>query len=187
MRIIGGKCRSLPLKTPKGLQTRPTTDRIKETLFNIIHSELPGSRFLDLFAGSGGIGMEAISRGADWAVFVEKNKDAIRCIEENLKFTGLHTQARLLKMDVLTAIQQLNGQESFDIIFMDPPYGMQLEKQVLIKLKGTSLMAGHTLIIVETDLTTDYTYLDELGYEMIRYKKYKTNAHVFIRPKKITI
>lgn len=183
MRIIGGKCRSLPLKTPKGLHTRPTTDRIKETLFNMINPRLPGSRFLDLFAGSGGIGLEAISRGADFSVFVENNRDAIRCIEENLVFTGLAQQSMLLKSDVLTAIERLNGGKSFDLIFMDPPYGQGHEKKVLEKLKGTTLLGEDTLIIVEADLSTDFSYLEDLGYEMIRYKKYKTNAHVFIMEK----
>ena len=180
MRIIAGKCRSLPLKTPKGLNTRPTTDRIKETLFNIINQDLSGARFLDLFAGSGGIGLEAISRGADYSVFVENNREAIRCIEDNLIFTGLAPQAMLLKTDALSAIKRLDGGKAFDIIFMDPPYGMEHEKRVLEKLKGTSLVSEDTLIIVEADLSTKFDYLNDLGYEMIRYKKYKTNAHIFI-------
>lgn len=184
MRIIGGKCRSLPLKTPKGLNTRPTTDRIKETLFNILNPEIYGSRFLDLFAGSGGIGMEALSRGASECVFVENNREAQRCIEENLNFTGLKAQSVLLKTDVLSAIEKLNGEAAFDLIFMDPPYGMEHEKQVLKKLKDTTLVTEETLIIVEANLATDFSYLTELGYEITRYKKYKTNAHVFIMLKK---
>ena len=87
MRVIAGKARSLRLKTPDGMDTRPTTDRIKETLFNMIQGEIPGCIFLDLFAGSGGIGIEALSRGAAHAYFVENGKEAISCIQENIAFT----------------------------------------------------------------------------------------------------
>ena len=93
MRIIAGTCRSLRLKTPKGLNTRPTTDRIKETLFNILQPQLGNARFLDLYSGSGGIGLEALSRGAKEAVFVENNKEAISCIEENIRFTKMNDRS----------------------------------------------------------------------------------------------
>ena len=89
MRIIAGTARSLPLKTIEGLETRPTTDKIKETLFNMLQNDVPGCYFLDLFAGSGQIGLEAISRGALYAVFIENNRKAMECIKENLKFTRL--------------------------------------------------------------------------------------------------
>ena len=89
MRVIAGKARRLALKTVPGMETRPTTDRIKETLFNILQPEIPDCRFLDLFSGSGGIGIEALSRGAESAVFVEKNPKACTCIRENLTFTKL--------------------------------------------------------------------------------------------------
>ncbi len=94
MRVIAGKARRLLLKTIDGLDTRPTTDRIKETLFNMIQTELPDCRFLDLFAGSGAIGIEALSRGASHAVFVEKNQKAADCIRENLKRTYLEEELR---------------------------------------------------------------------------------------------
>ena len=96
MRVIAGTARRLPLKTPKGKETRPTTDRIKETLFNMLAPLVPGSRFLDLFAGSGQIGIEALSRGADYAVFVEQGREAAECIRENLAFTRLEPKARLI-------------------------------------------------------------------------------------------
>ena len=89
MRIIAGTARSLPLKSIAGKDTRPTTDRIKETLFNILRTDISGSRFLDLFAGSGQIGLEALSRGADYAVFVENNKKAGACITDNIRFTRM--------------------------------------------------------------------------------------------------
>ena len=101
MRVIAGKARRLNLKTIPGIDTRPTTDRIKETLFNILQPELLECRFLDLFSGSGGIGIEALSRGASYAVFVEKNPKAAACIRENLAFTKLAEDGKLLNMDVL--------------------------------------------------------------------------------------
>lgn len=180
MRIIAGTCRSLPLKTPKGMNTRPTTDRIKETLFNIIHSDLYDCRFLDLFAGSGAIGLEALSRGAREAVFIENNKEAIKCIEENIQFTKMAERSKLIKSDVIQGIHSLSSGESFDIIFMDPPYGKEYEKEVLKMLSNSNLADQNTLIVVEADLETDFSYLGDLGFEMKRYKKYKTNAHAFI-------
>lgn len=181
MRIIAGTCRSLNLKTPKGMNTRPTTDRIKETLFNILQPELRGARFLDLFAGSGGIGLEALSRGAKEATFVENNKEAISCIEENIRFTKMTDKSTLLKSDVLSALKRLDGLEPYDIVFMDPPYNQEHEKQVLKALVGTTLLTKDTLIIIEADIKTEFSYLDEIGYELVRYKKYKTNAHAFVR------
>ena len=113
MRVIAGKARRLPLKTIEGLDTRPTTDRIKETLFNILQNDLYDIRFLDIFSGSGGIGIEALSRGAKEAVFVENDRAAVRCIQDNLKFTHLEQQATVLPFDVLAALARLEGQRPF--------------------------------------------------------------------------
>ena len=109
MRIIAGTARSLPLKTIEGMDTRPTTDRIKETLFNMLQNEIPGAYFLDLFAGSGQIGLEAVSRGARYAVFVENNKKACAVIEENIRFTKFDHETKLIQCDVLSAIRSLEG------------------------------------------------------------------------------
>lgn len=181
MRIIAGKARSLPLKTVPGMDTRPTTDRIKETLFNMIHLELPGAAFLDLFAGSGGIGLEAISRGAKRAVFVEQNRKAAACIQENINFTKFNQESVLLCMDVFAALRRMEAKEQFDIVFMDPPYGKLLEKQVLEYFKDSDIITKETLIIVEASLETDFSYLEEFGYELRKVKKYKTNVHAFIQ------
>ena len=121
MRVIAGSARSLPLKTLDTLDTRPTQDRIKETLFNILQADLPGCRFLDLFAGSGAIGIEALSRGARQAWFVEKNPKAAAVIRDNLAFTKLDANARVLETDVISGLSALKSQsEPFDILFMDP-------------------------------------------------------------------
>ncbi len=183
MRVIAGKARSLPLKTVPGMDTRPTTDRIKETLFNILQPELLDSRFLDLFSGSGAIGIEALSRGAAFAVFVEKNPKAAACIQENLKFTRLEKQAAVLKMDVLQALGRLEPEGPFDLIFMDPPYEKGLERMVLEFLQTSPLMDENTLVIVEASKTTDFSYLEEFSMVPVRRKEYKTNAHVFVRRK----
>ncbi|MGN8630569.1 16S rRNA (guanine(966)-N(2))-methyltransferase RsmD [Blautia sp. HCP3S3_G3] len=181
MRVIAGKARRLQLKTVPGLDTRPTTDRIKETLFNILQPELLDCRFLDLFSGSGGIGIEALSRGAQYAVFVEKNPKACACIRENLSFTKLAENGKLLNMDVLQALRSLEHKGVFDCVFMDPPYQQELERQVLEYLRESSIIDENTLIIVEADLKTDFSYAEDLGYCLLRSKEYKTNKHVFLK------
>ena len=184
MRVIAGKARRLPLKTLPGADTRPTTDRIKETLFNILQPELLDCRFLDLFSGSGAIGIEALSRGAQKAVFVEKNPKACACIRENLAFTKLAPDGQVMNMDVLQALRSLEGDGPFDCIFMDPPYGMELERSALEYLSGSALADENTLIIVEAELHTDFSYVEEMGYELTRSKEYKTNKHVFLHKRK---
>lgn len=181
MRVIAGKARSIPLKTIEGQDTRPTTDRIKETLFNMLQSELADCLFVDLFSGSGGIGIEALSRGAKKAIFVEKAPKAVNCIKENLEKTKLMEDAVVMTTDAVSAIYRLEGGEPADFIFMDPPYGQQLEQQVLEALKNSSLADEYTTIIVEADLHTDFSFAETEGYEIIKQKKYKTNQHVFLR------
>ncbi len=184
MRVIAGKARRLNLKTVPGMYTRPTTDRIKETLFNILQPEMLDCRFLDLFAGSGAIGIEALSRGAAEAVFVEKNPKACACIRENLAFTKLAEGGKLLNMDVLQALRSLEAKDAFDCIFMDPPYNQELEKEVLLYLKESETADENTLIIIEAELSTDFSYVTELGYELLRVKEYKTNKHIFLKKRK---
>lgn len=180
MRVIAGSARRLPLKTIEGSDTRPTTDRIKETLFNMIAEWVPGCMFLDLFAGSGQIGIEALSRGAREAVFVEKNPKACVCIEENLKFTKLAENAVLMKTDAVSALRRMDGTKSFDYIFLDPPYGMDLERGVLEYLASSDLLSEGAVVIIEARLQEEFPYIEELGYSVIKTKKYKTNKHIFI-------
>lgn len=181
MRVIAGKARRLLLKTLEGQDTRPTTDRIKETLFNMLNTDMPDCVFLDLFSGSGAIGIEALSRGAGKAVFVEQNPKAVDCIRENLKATRLEESAVVMNCDAVTALRRLEGKDYlFDFVFMDPPYNQELEKQVLEYLTESELIDGYTSIIVEAALDTDFSYLEELGYELIKEKIYKTNKHIFI-------
>lgn len=184
MRVIAGKARRLPLKTVAGEATRPTTDRIKETLFNILQNDLYDIRFLDLFAGSGGIGIEALSRGAAQACFVDNSKAAVDCIRRNLSFTHLESQAEVYSCDVLMALARLEGRPPFQIVFMDPPYGKGLELRVLeyISERRPSYIDAHTMLIIEMALETETDSLEALGYEILRIKEYKTNKHVFLIP-----
>lgn len=181
MRIIAGNKRRLRLRVPAGQEVRPTADRIKETLFNIIQDEVRGSYFLDLFAGTGQIGLEAVSRNARYAVFVEQDRQAAECIRSNIALTKSGQETFFLQKHVISALRFLEGKYQFDIIFMDPPYKSRLEKDVLLYLKDSSLLKEDTLIIVEAAIKTDFSYLNELGYTVVRDKKYKTSRHVFLK------
>ena len=180
MRVIAGSAKRLQLKTLDGMETRPTTDRIKETLFNMISPYIYDSIFLDLFSGSGGIGIEALSRGAKEAVFVEKNPRAMECIKENLKYTKLDKKAMTMTKDVMTALYQLEGEKTFDYIFMDPPYDHSMERQVLELLREHRILRDDGMVIVEASLDTSFTYLEECGFRLVKEKIYKTNKHMFI-------
>lgn len=180
MRVIAGTARRRKLMSLEGKDVRPTTDRIKETLFNILQSGISGSYFLDLFAGSGQIGIEALSRGAAYAVFVDSSKKTCACIENNIQSTHFEETSRLLRMEALPALRSLEGKYTFDYIFMDPPYGQSYEKDVLSYLAKSSLLKEDTVIIVEASLDTDFSYVPKLGLAVTREKRYKTNKHMFI-------
>lgn len=187
MRVIAGKARSIPLKTPKSLRTRPTSDRIKETLFNMLQPYLSECVFLDLFSGSGGIGIEALSRGAKSCVFVENDREAINCLRDNLDKTKMTEEGQIVARDAMTALRLLDGKEVFDCIFMDPPYDKDIEKNVLNYLANSKLINTLSLIVVEASGDTDFDYLDDMGYVLVKQKNYKTNQHLFIRRKKETV
>lgn len=179
MRVIAGKARSMPLVCPKGEGTRPTTDRIKETLFNILQCDVPGSVFIDFFAGSGAVGIEALSRNAKHAYFVENNKEALECIKKNVNFTKLADNATIIARDVRDAIFEIH--DKADIIFMDPPYQSGIEDDVMQLLSKTSFVTDDTIIIIEADINNDLDYLSQYGFEIYKEKCYKTNKHVFLR------
>lgn len=179
MRVIAGTARSLRLKTPEGLDTRPTTDRIKETLFNMLQPYIPDAVFVDLFSGSGGIGIEALSRGARHAYFVENGKEALGCITENLNFTRLSDRATVLKQDAVSALSGIHERQ-VDVLFMDPPYEAGYERQVLSLLRTMPYLTEDTLIVVEAALSTDFSYVAQMGYALKKEKCYKTNKHVFL-------
>ncbi|MCR4851391.1 MAG: 16S rRNA (guanine(966)-N(2))-methyltransferase RsmD [Lachnospiraceae bacterium] len=179
MRVIAGKCRSLQLKTPKGVNTRPTLDRIKETLFNIIQNEVPGAVVADIFAGSGALGIEALSRGASKSYFIDNDTEALKCIEDNLAFTKLKDSSTILKGDVFTNLSRINAQH-LDIIFIDPPYESGYEQKLFDTFKNLGNVDTETLIILESakDMSVDFD-----GFDIIKTKEYKTNKHTFLRRK----
>lgn len=180
MRVIAGTARSIPLVCPDGLDTRPTTDRIKETLFNVLQNEVPGTVFVDLFAGSGACGIEAISRGATKAYFVDNSKKAIDAINYNLTKTKFVDQAIVLKQDAVTALTY-SIMEPAGVLFMDPPYGKGFDLAVFPVLKNARCVNEDTLIVLEEEVDYDLSYVNELGFEIVKEKIYKTNKHVFIR------
>ena len=182
MRVIAGTRRSLPLKTVKDDRVRPTTDRIKETLFNMLSPYLAGCRFLDLFAGSGAIGIEALSRGAEEAVFVDSSRESCAVIRENLRFTRFTDEARVLEEDVQRAILRLKGEgKPFGIIFMDPPYREGLQMMTLCALKDSPLVDDRTLIIAEALRETDLGEAEDFGFRIVKEKFYGSNKHVWLR------
>ena len=145
MKVIAGTARGMNLATPQGRHTRPTTGRIKETLFNIIQADVPGSRFLDLYSGSGSIAIEALSRGAKEAVFVDNNKEALACIYENIKKTRFGNQSKVIPAEAIHALKKLdNAGRVFDIIFIDPPYGRGFEKEALKFLLNSHIVEENT-------------------------------------------
>lgn len=182
MRVIAGTARRIQLRTPEGLSTRPTTDRIKETLFNMIWTYLPDSNFLDLYSGSGAIGIEALSRGAKTAVFVENQREAVCCIKDNLEKTGFTPRAEILPMDTLSGLKALEQKKkSFDIIFMDPPYGKEEEQKVLDYLKQTALLKEEGIVIFEALAGCNTDFVSQCNFTIEKIKKYKTNMHVFVK------
>jgi 16S rRNA (guanine966-N2)-methyltransferase len=152
MRIIAGKFRSRQLKSLKGLALRPTSDMLRETLFNILGPRVQDSRFLDLFAGTGAVGIEAISRGATSATFVENHHPAVRLIRENLASLEINVEARIIASAVAPALTKLQSERvaPFDFIFLDPPYANEKDYEATLHaLENSSLIAGSTIVIAE--------------------------------------
>ena len=168
MRVITGKARGVQLKTPEGMLTRPTADRVKEALFSIINFDLPGSVVLDLFAGPGQLGIEALSRGAKSAVFVDAREDACKIVRENLRRTKLDTQAKVVRSDYLDFLRR--SKEKFDIILLDPPYAEVFLETALKTIAEIDILQSGGIIITERPLGKDLL-LDFEGFA--RSKDYK--------------
>ena len=179
MRVIAGEARSIPLMTPEGKDTRPTQDRIKETVFNIIQMSVHGSVFVDVFAGSGGIGIEALSRGAKKAYFIENGAEPAKCIAANLRKTHYEESGILLKQDAQVALRGI-GEKEVDIIFIDPPYQGGFYEKTIALLSQMQYVTEDTRIILEAQLDEDFSFVSDMGFKIDREKLYKTNKHVFI-------
>jgi 16S rRNA (guanine(966)-N(2))-methyltransferase RsmD len=170
MRVIAGKYRSRKLIAPPGLDTRPTSDRLRETLFNVVAGGVPGSLWLDLFAGTGAVGIEALSRGAREVQFVESSARAARAIRANLASLGITEGFSLIERDAATALRVLEGQQvNCDFCFLDPPYRQTRDyEQVLSFLSRSRLLAPESVVIAEHDKHAD---LDERFGRLQRFRK----------------
>ena len=147
MRVITGTARGRRLKELEGRETRPTTDKVKESIFSIIQFDIEGRRVLDLFAGTGQLGIEALSRGAESCVFVDSRSDAVELVRQNLELCGLADRARVKKGD---ALAYLRSGEKFDLIFLDPPYGSDLLDQAMETITRFDICRGHGIIVAES-------------------------------------
>ena len=182
MRVIAGEKRHLILKTLSGFDIRPTTDKIKETLFNMIQFDIANNNFLDLFAGSGAIGIEALSRGAKTAVFVDNNINAINVIKQNLSHTKLDDKSYVLHSDVISAFKKINDLNiNFKFVFIDPPYNLKLYNIVLDALNNYKFVNNDTILIVESNINENFNFVNQIGYKIIKEKKYKNNKHTFLQ------
>ena len=181
MRVISGKVRGLKLDTPKNLDVRPTTDRVKESLFNIINPYIRESNILDLFAGTGSLGIECLSRGAKNCVFVDKSKESIGIVKSNIKKARVENESTILNIDFKDAVKRLSVQkQKFDVIFMDPPYYENMFIDCLKSIDELNLLKEDGLIVVEHD--TNDLFDDNIGrlYKS-REKKYGNTTITFYK------
>ena len=181
MRIISGKARGTKLYTLDGTATRPTLDRVKESLFNIIQNDIEDSTVLDLFSGSGAIGLEFLSRGAKRAVLCDNSKDAIKIIKQNVQKTHFEEIAEIYNMEFTKLVERLQNQK-FDIIYIDPPYATDFIKISLEKIIEYKLVNENTKIIVETDDETRIlNQIEKMDVEITDKRKYGRATIIFLK------
>ena len=187
MRIISGKARGTKLYTLDGTATRPTLDRVKESLFNIIQNDIEDSTVLDLFSGSGAIGLEFLSRGAKRAVLCDNSKDAIKIIKQNVQKTHFEEIAEIYNMEFTKLVERLQYQK-FDIIYIDPPYATDFIKISLEKIIEYKLVNENTKIIVETDDETRIlNQIEKMDVEITDKRKYGRATIIFLKYRKTQI
>ena len=168
MRVITGKARGIQLKTPDGMLTRPTADRVKEALFSIINFDIPGAKVLDLFGGTGQLGIEALSRGAASAVFVDAREESCKLIRENLKRTKLENDAKVIRSDYMDYLSRCR--EQYNIIILDPPYAEVFLENAIKRITEIDILQSDGIIVAERPLGKDLPWEFE-GYT--RSKDYK--------------
>lgn len=181
MRIIAGKAKGMRLKSPKGLATRPTADRVKEALFSILHGKIINAHILDLFAGTGALGLEALSRGASSAVFVEKHFAPWQALQFNIEKSGMKSQTEILRSDAMGFLRSWD-KKGFDIIFLDPPYQGDLANRVLEILTQRELLKPHGIIAWEKD-AKDSCQVPKIppGFKLINEKQYGDTLLLFLK------
>ena len=183
MRIISGKARGTKLYTLEGENTRPTLDRVKESIFNIIQNEIEGAKILDLFAGSGAIGLEFLSRGAQKAVLCDNSKEAINIIKKNIEKTHMEQQVQILNDDFEECIEKLKNEE-FDIIYLDPPYATNYIYKAIEKITKLEIAQEQSLIIIETDDEQRIEKeIEKTETEIVDKRKYGRATIIFLKLK----
>lgn len=180
MRIISGLARGTKLYTLEGEQTRPTLDRVKEALFNIIQNEIPNSTFLDLFSGSGAIGLEAASRGAKKAILCDNAKKAIQIIKKNIEKTHLQNKIELYQLDYEELLKNKINEE-LDIVFIDPPYQTDYAIKSIKIILENKLVNENTIIIVETDREEIIKHIEKMQVDIEDKRKYGRATLVFLK------
>lgn len=187
MRIITGTARGCKLETLEGEATRPTAERVKEAVFSMIQFDIEGRNVLDLFAGSGQMGLEALSRGAAKATFIDISRDAANIVISNAKKTKLFEKCRVSVSDYTPFLKGVKGKEKYDIIFLDPPYGMNSLSDVLRKIRNADVCANGCTIICESSNPDIFSDAEGLGldeyYEIIKSNKYSKTYIMLLRVK----
>lgn len=184
MRIITGKARGLHLNVPKNYDVRPTADRVKESLFNIIGSKIVDAAVLDLFAGSGNLGLESWSRGARLVQFVDNSRVSLRLTESNIQKCRAEAECKVLKHDAEAAVDLLYKQgQRFDLVFVDPPYNKGWVQKILVKLEKTPILAESGWLVAEHSMHDDIAIAVSDGYEIFRRQQYGETVLTFIRRK----
>jgi len=183
VRVVGGKFKGRRLASFKGDGIRPTTDKVREAIFNVLSVPFTYRKVLDLFAGTGALGIEALSRGAEEATFVDKSQESCKVIKDNLNTCKIEEGTRVLKKDSLEAVRSLKDGEGFDLVFMDAPYGdLEVTKKVLNALGLSKALSSDSLIVCEVSskevLAEDFFKENRLG--LIKEKKYGDSAVYFL-------
>ncbi len=178
MRVVAGTARGTRLKAPKGMQIRPTADRVKEALFSILGPRVPGAYFIDFYAGSGAIGIEALSRGADFCVFVDNQRESIKLINDNLTKTHLADLAKVIYSDVFKSVERLalEGVKA-DLLFLDPPYNLEDPRPLIKSIFTSGLLNDQGLVIVE-HAASNWAWAE--SYLNVRQKSYGDSGLTFI-------
>lgn len=179
MRVITGTARGRRLKTPEGMDIRPTTDNVKESVFNILQFDIEGRRVLDLFAGTGQLGIECLSRGAREAVFIDRDRDAVKIVRENLKACGF--SAQVYQQDALSFLRQSNGR--FDLIFVDPPYDAGLYGEVLETINSVDKLSDGGIILCESRRDTPMPEMRAPYRKKKEYRYGKVKLCLYVKEK----
>lgn len=186
MRVISGNAKGIKLNTLEGINTRPTLDRVKEALFNIIQFDIKDTNILDLFSGSGSLGIEALSRGAKQVVFCDNALNSIKILQKNIKKTKFEDRAKIINKDYIKALEELENK--FDIIFLDPPYKTNYSLKALSKILELNLLTKNGTIIIETNEKEKEDEIKKIleNYKEKNFKIYNTRKYgmvilIFVR------